>query len=103
VTAPKFAPAPRTAQKRIRVLVPVRPLDEPVRGDDLDLEQVVDGPAEPAREVAEAAAERQARHADFGDEAEGRREAVLLCRPIDAAEEASWLHGREPALGVDDD
>ena len=74
-----------------------------VGGDDLDLEQVVDGPPEAAGEVAEPAAERQPGDADLGDEAERRREAVQLGLAIDVAEQAPRLHRRRARLGVDDD
>ena len=68
---PRAGAAQRPEQ--VGVLVAARPADLPVGGDDLDLEQVVDRPAEAAREVAEPAAERQAGDADLREEAERRR------------------------------
>ncbi len=42
--------------EQVGVLVAARAADRAVGGDDLDLEQVVDSPAEAPREVAETAA-----------------------------------------------
>lgn len=72
--------------EQLGVLVAAGAEDRAVCGDDLDRLQVVDGPTEPAREVAQAAAEGQAGHAGLGDEAEHGGQAVLLCRPVDVGE-----------------
>ena len=89
MTTPRLAPAPRTAQKRSGCSLAAGATHRAVRGDDLDLEQVVDGPAEAAGEVAEPAAERQPGDADLGDEAERRGEAVELGLTVDVAEQAA--------------
>ena len=80
--------------EQVGVLVAAGPADLAVGGDDLGLEQVVDGPAEPAGEVAEPAAERQPGDADLGEEAERHGEAVCLGRAVDVAEQAARLHRR---------
>ena len=71
--------------EQVGVLVAAGGADLAVGGDDLDLLEVVDRPAEAARQVAEAAAERQAGDADLGDEAEHGRQPVLLRLPVDVA------------------
>ena len=101
MTTPRLAPAPRIAQNRSACSSRAGAPDAAVGGDDLDLDQVVDRPPEAARQVAEAAAERQARHADLGDEPERRGEPVELGLAVDVAEQAPGLHGRGPRLGVD--
>ena len=79
--------------EQVGVLVAAGGADLAVGGDDLDREQVVDRPAEAARQIAEAAAERQARDADLREEAQRRGEAVALRGVVDVPE-------REPAPTV---
>ena len=89
---------PANGPEQVFVLVAARAPDAAVGGDDLDLEQVVDRPAEAAREVAEAAAEGETGHADLGEEAERGGEAVTLGRAVDVARGGSragrWRSGR---------
>ena len=101
VTTPKLPPPPRIAQNRSAFSSRLARPDLAVGGDDLDLLEVVDRPAEAARQVAEAAAEREAGDADLGDEAEHGRQPVLLRRPVDVLEQAPGPDVREPGLGVD--
>ncbi len=81
--------------EQIRVLGPVRRPDPSVRGDDLDLFQVVGCPAEAARQVAESAAEGEAGDSGLGHEAEHRRQPVLLGRPVDVPQQAARTCVRE--------
>jgi hypothetical protein len=85
VTTPRLAPAPRIAQNRSGCSSR-RAADPAVGGDDLDFEQVVDGPPEPAGQVAQPTAERQPRHADLGDEAQRRRQSVELRLAVHVAQ-----------------
>ena len=80
------------APEQVGALVAARAADAPVRRHDLDLEEVVDRPAEAAGEVAQPAAERQPGDADLRDEAERRGEAVRA---------ASRGRRPEPAAGPD--
>ena len=89
--------------EQVGVLVAVGDADLAVRGDDLDLLEVVDRPAEATRQVAETAAERQAGDADLGDEAEHGRQPVLLRRPVDVLEQTPRADVRELGLGIDGD
>ena len=87
----------------VGVLVPTRTTDQAVGGDDLGLQQVVDRPPEAPGEVAETTAERQSRHADFGDEPQRHGQAEALRLAVDLAQETSGLDRRGPCLRVDDD
>lgn len=89
--------------EEVVVLLAVGDADLAVRGDDLDLLEVIDRPAEPPREVTEAAAKRQSRDADLGDEAEHGCEPVLLRRPVDVLEQASRVDVRKLGVGIDRD
>ena len=76
--------------------------DQPaVGGDEIDRRDVVAGPAEPARQVAEAAAEREPRAAGGRDEAEHGGQAVHLRLAVDVAEQAPGLRARQPLPRVD--
>ena len=103
VTTPKLPPPPRNAQNSSAFSYAVGGADLAVGGDDLDLLEVVDGPAEAAHQVAEAAAQGQAGDADLGDEPEHGREPVLLGRLVDVGEQAPGSDVREPGVGVDGD
>jgi hypothetical protein len=59
--------------EQVGVLVAAGAPHAALGGHQLDLEQVVDRPPEPARQIAKAASERQAGDADLGDEAQRRR------------------------------
>lgn len=96
-------PRPAYRPEEVRVLVARRATQHAVGRDDLDLDQVVRGPAEPAAEVAQPAAERQTRDADVRDEAEHRRESVLLGGLVHVPEAAPRADVRDPAHGVDGD
>ena len=84
--------------EQLAVLVAAGAPCPPVGRDDLHLEQVVDRPAEPARQVAEAPAERQARHPDLRDEAQRRGQPMQLRLAVHLAEEAPRLDRRGPRL-----
>ena len=99
----EVAAAAAERPEQVGVLVAVGGADLAVRGDDLDLLEVVDRPAEAARQVAEAAAEGQAGDADLGDEAEHGRQPVLLRRPVDVLEQAPRPDVRELGVGIDRD
>ena len=89
--------------EQLGVLVAAGGADLAVGGDDLDLLEVVDGPAEPAGQIAKAAAEGQAGHADLGDEAEHGGQPVLLGRLVDVLEQAAGSDVGEPGIGIDAD
>src|SRR5579859_6477496 len=67
----------------------------------LCLEQVVDGEAALAGEVAEAAAERQATDAGRADDPARRREAVLAGRGVDLLPHAASADADGARLGID--
>ncbi len=87
--------------EEVGVLVAARPADPPVGRHDLDLEQVVDRPAEPARQIAEAAAQGEAGDSDLRDEAERGGKAVALGRAVDVAEQAAGADVGHPLVRVD--
>ena len=101
VTTPRLPPPPRSAQNRSgwRSRLAVRTCA--VGADDLGLDQVVGRPAEPAGQVAEAAAEGEAGHADLGDEPERGGQAVGLGGPVDVGQPAARPDVGQPGLGVD--
>ena len=103
VTTPKIAAGAADRPEEIGVLVAAGGADLAVRGDDLDLLEVVDRPAEAARQIAEPAAEGEAGDADLGDEAEHRREPVLLRRPVDVLEQTPRPDVGELGVGIDGD
>lgn len=72
-----------------------------IRRDDIRGEQVVNGHAVFPAQPAEAAAERQAGHARGRVDAQGRGEAVVLCRRVNVGEGAARLDGRTAGVGVD--
>ena len=69
VTMPKFPPPPRSAQNRSRVRVLAGGHERAVGEHHVGGEQVVDGQAEAAGQVADAAAQGQAGHPGGGQEA----------------------------------
>ena len=71
------------------------------REHHLGLEQVVDGQAALARQVTEAAAEREAAHAGRRDDPAGRRKAVLVRRAVDLAPRAAAADADRARLGID--
>ena len=93
------AAAPQRPEQ-LGVLVARRAGDRSVGQHDLDPLEVVDGPTEAASQVAEAATERQAGDAGERDEAECCREAMLLRRPIDVAQEGAGLNACQSRLPV---
>ncbi len=104
VTTPKLPPPPRSAQKRSAFSSRLAVRISAVRGDDLDLLEVVRRPAEATRQVTQPAAERQAGDADLGGEGAQRRgQPVRLCRPVDVPEQAPGADLREPRVRVDGD
>ncbi len=101
VTMPKLPPPPRSAQKSSGFSSALARTMLALGGHDLDRGEVVAGPAEAARQVAEAAAEREPGDAGRRDEAEHRREAVELGLAVEVAERAAGLGARGPRRGVD--
>jgi hypothetical protein len=66
----EVAAAAAERPEQVWVLLRAGGADLAVRGDDLGLDQVVDGPAEPAGQVSEAAAEGESGDAGLGDQAQ---------------------------------
>ena len=103
VATPKLPPPPRSPQNR-SVFSCFRGADHAaVGGDEIDGGQVVARPAEPPREVAEAAAERQPGAAGGGDEPEHRGQAVELRLAVHVAEQAAGLGARHAPRRIDPD
>ena len=100
---PEVAAATPQRPEQLGVLLAVGDADLAVGGDDLDLGEVVDRPAEAAGQIAKAAAQGQAGHAGLGHEAEHRGQPVRLGGLVDVAEQAARPDVGEPGLGVDDD
>ena len=100
----EVAPTAPQRPEEVGVLVAAGRPDLAVRGDDLDLLQVVHRPAEATREVTQAAAERQAGDADSRVErAQRRGQSVRLRRSVDVPEQTPRADVREPRLRVDAD
>jgi hypothetical protein len=99
----EVAPAAPERPEEVGVFLPADAANLAVRCDDLDLLEVVDGPAEATRQIAEPAAERQADDAHLGDEAENGRQPVLLSRRIDVLKPRARPDVRDPRPGVDGD
>src|SRR5688500_11932015 len=103
VTTPKLPPPPRSAQKRSGcssgLAVTRRPLA--VGEEAVGLVRVVARQAEPAREVAEPAAEREAADAGGGDDAARRGQAVRVGGAVDLAPRAAAADANGPGDGVD--
>jgi hypothetical protein len=98
------AEVPSAATERpeqVRVLVVARADDVAVGQDDLGLEQVVDGQAALAGEVAEAAAEREPADPGGRDDPAGRGQTVLVRRAVDLAPGAAAGDPDGPGLGID--
>ena len=85
MTTPKLPPPPRTAQKRSGCSSALAVTKRAVGQDHVHLEQVVDGEAALARQVAEAAAEGEAADAGGGDDAAGGRQAEGVGGVVDVA------------------
>ena len=83
VTTPKLPPPPRIAQNRFGIVVGAGASRCAVGGDDVGRHEIVDGHAVLARQPAEAAAERQTGDAGGRVDADRRRQAVGLRRPVD--------------------
>src|SRR6185437_1628624 len=95
---PEVPAAPAQRPEQVLVLVLARGEDAPVGGDDLRAHQVVAREAAPAREVADASAQRETADAGGGDDAPGGGEAVCVggvveIAPGGAAARASGLLG----------
>ena len=99
----EIAAAAAHRPEEILVLGATGSADLAVRGDDLDGFEIVDRPAESAREIAEAAAERESRNADLGDEAEHRRQAMRLSCRINVSQAASSADCCDPCIRIDRD
>src|SRR6266508_1434101 len=100
---PEVAATASDRPEQVLVVRPAGRADLSVCGDDFDLLQVVDRPAEPASQVAKSAAERQAGHSSLGHEAEHRRQPVLLRGLVDVLEQAPRPNVRKPGIGVNRD
>ena len=101
VTTPKFPPPPRSAQKRSSFSASLADERPPVGGDDLGRDEVVAREADAARQVADAAAEREPADAGRRDDAAGRREAVGVRRVVEHAPRRAALGARRLRLGID--
>ena len=98
VATPKLPPPPRIAQNRSGCVLRVDAQHLAVRGDDLGREQVVDRQAVLADQVADAAAERDARRCPTEPGvAEADREAVLGGRGRDLGRGEARLRPRRSA------
>ena len=73
----------------------------PVGGDDLRRDEVVAREADAARQVADAAAEREPADAGRGDDASGRREAVGVRRVVEVAPRGAALGASCSRFGID--
>ena len=85
----------------VRILVGGRPHALAAREHDIRLEQVVDRKAVLARQVAEAAPEREAPDAGRRDDPARRGKAVLVGGPVDLAPGAAAADPDRPGLRVD--
>ena len=88
VTTPKLPPPPRIAQKRSGSLLGVGRDDRAVREDDGRRDEVVDRQPARARQMSDAAAEREAADAGRRDDARGHCAPVLVRRRVDLPEAA---------------
>ncbi len=89
--------------EQVRVLVRAGRHEPPVGQHDVGLEQVVDGQAALAGQVAEAAAEREPADAGGGDDAAGRGEAEGVGGVVDVAPGAAAADARGPGGRIDPD
>ena len=99
------AEVPAAAAQRpeqLRVLVGARVHLRAVGQHDVGADEAVDGQAEAAREVADAAAEREPADAGRGDDARRGRAAVLAGRRVDLGPRAAAAHADGLGCGVDD-
>ena len=101
VTTPKLPPPPRIAQNRSGWWSASTWRSCAVGGHDLGREQVVDGQAVLAHEVADAAAERDPADADRAGVAEADGQAVLAERRGELRRGQAGLGPRRPAVDVD--
>ena len=98
VTMPKFPPPPRSAQNRSGWESLAGGDEGAVGQHDVGGQQAVHGEAEPARQVADPAAERQAGHAGGPDEPGRGRHAELHGRVVDVSPGAAGI-GADGAPG----
>ena len=89
VTTPKLPPPPRSAQNSSGCWSRLAVRTGTVGGDDLDLGEVVDRPAEAAGQIAKAAPQGQAGHTGLGHEAEHGGQPVGLGCLVDLPEQTS--------------
>ena len=85
----EIAAAAAQRPEEVRVLLLARGDEAAVGEHDVGLEQIVDGQAVFARQVARAAAERQSGDAGRRDDAEGHRQAESVSGVIDVARGAA--------------
>ena len=100
-TTPKFAPAPRTAQWQLAVLVLVGHHHRPVGEDDVRRDEVVDGQAMRAGEQPDPAGGRQAAHTHRAAVPGRQRPAVRLQRGGDVPPAGAGADADEPCGGVE--
>ena len=98
---PEVPAAPAQCPEQVLIFVGGSSSDLAVGGDDLDLVEVVNGPAELSAEVAESPAEREPGDARERDEAEHGGESVGLGGAVDVSEEATRADVGDPARRVD--
>ena len=98
---PEVPAAPSQRPEQAFMLVGGSSADLAVGGHDLDLVEVVDGPAELSAQVAETSAEGEPGHARERDEAEHGRKSVGLRAAVDVAEAAPRADVSDAASRVD--
>ena len=97
----EVAPAAPQAPEQVGVLFLVGHHELAVGGDDVARAEGVDGEAELAHEVADAAAQRQAADAGVADEAAGGGQPEGLALPVEMGVEAAALGLDGAGVGVD--
>ena len=100
---PEVAAPAAQRPEQVGVLALRRGHDPPVGEHDLRLEQVVDGEPVLARQVAVAAAQREAADPGRRDDPGRRGQTVLVRRGVDAAPGGAALHADRPRARIDHD
>ena len=101
VTTPKFPPPPRRRPEQIAVGVFASGDESAVGEYDVGRDQVVYGKSEAPRQVTDAAAERQARHAGRRQESGRRGHPECDRRMVDITPGAAGIGADGVILGVD--
>src|SRR5690606_15710823 len=93
------APAP-DGPEEVGMFGAAGPPDLSIGGDDLHLLQVVHSPTEATCQVPQASPQGKTGDPGLRNEAEDRREPILLCGPIDVSEAAPGSDVRAPRIGL---